>query len=138
MRPRAAFSEIISVLVLTAMVAAVAVPKGVDPDLPMNEQFLRSDLETYRGAIRAFHRHTGLFPIQLSDLATKKPPERAATAEGIVVDLPVSKFKGPYLTQVAEDPVSKKPIQYIIVRGKAIVSSSAEGTASDGSQYENW
>ncbi|HMS55352.1 MAG TPA: hypothetical protein PKA27_08105 [Fimbriimonadaceae bacterium] len=138
MRPRAAFSEVISVLVITGMVAAVAVPKGMDPDLPMNEQFLKSDLEVYRGAIQAFHRQTGLYPIQLSDLATKKPPSRAATADGIVVELPKSKFSGPYLTSVASDPVSKKPLQYIIVRGKALVSPSAEGIASDGSRYENW
>lgn len=127
--------ELLVVIVVLAVLAAIVLPKFMDSGQRSKESALKSDLKLVRNAISLFKTDTGLYPITLANLSDSVAPSQGhnGTAE---VDLTATNWHGPYLQSVANDPVSGAALTYDKTKGA--VTSSATGNGLDGSAYNTW
>ena len=125
--------ELLVVIVVLAVLAAIVLPKFMDSSARSKESSLRTDLKLIRNALSAFQADTGKYPLALADLAgTDKATVKVA--DGSVVA--ASDWHGPYLEAIPTDPIGGAAFTYDKATGK--VSSSASGNALDGSAYSAW
>ena len=68
--------ELLVVIAVLAVLAAIVLPKFVDSSRRSKEAALRSDLKLYRNAITLFHSDCGYYPKQLDDLAATSAPAK--------------------------------------------------------------
>ena len=75
-RARRAFSliELMIVIVIMAVLAAIIIPKFQDQSRRSKEAALKSDLSQVRTAIATFQADTGFYPKLLTDLAATSAP----------------------------------------------------------------
>lgn len=131
--------ELLVVIVVLAVLAAIVLPKFMDSSKRSKESALRSDLKLLRNAIGLFYTDTGAYPKQLSDLAATSAPAKGLDSSGNEVTINAADWHGPYLQEVPNDPVSGTAFTYSTTPphvGK--VTSSASGNGLDGTPYSSW
>lgn len=127
--------ELLVVIVILAVLAAIALPKFMDSSARSKESALKSDLKILRNAITLFKTDTGLYPLTLADLAAASAPAQGNNGTADTA-LTASNWHGPYLQAVPSDPVSGSAFTYTKTTG--VVVSSASGNALDGTAYSSW
>jgi len=125
--------ELLVVIVVLAVLAAIVLPKFMNSSARSKESSLRSDLKLLRSAVNAFNADTGKYPNSLADLA-ESDKTKVKIADGTVVS--PTDWHGPYVETVPTDPISGSAFTYDPAAGK--VTSSATGNALDGSAYSSW
>jgi len=139
--PKRAFTlvELLVVIIILAVLAAVVIPRFADSGLRSKESALKANLRLYRGAVEMFRNDTGAYPASLADLAATSAPASGLDASGAAKAISGADWKGPYLQRIERDPVSGNPFNYGTTSpnvGK--VTSSASGNATDGTPYSSW
>lgn len=127
--------ELLVVVVVLAVLAAIVLPKFMDSGKRSKESALRSDLKLVRNAISLFRNDTGVYPLTLDDLAATAAPAKGSDGTADVA-LTASSWHGPYLQSVPVDAVSAAALTYTKTTGTVI--SSATGNGLDGTAYSSW
>lgn len=125
--------ELLVVIVVLAVLAAIVLPKFMDSSTRSKESTLRTDLKLLRNAISVFQADIGKYPYSLADLA-ETDPSKVKDKDGNVVK--ASDWHGPYIETVPKDPISNADFNYTAATGK--VTSSATGNGLDGTAYSTW
>ena len=131
--------ELLAVLVILGVLAAIVVPKFVDAGNRSREAALKSDLTILRDAVKVFRNDTGAYPRRLNDLAATTAPASGLDKWGARQTIDSKDWMGPYIEKISNDPIAKKAFKYVTTApdvGK--VQSSATGTALDGTSYQDW
>src|SRR3989442_1565277 len=66
--------ELLIVIIIIAVLAAIAIPKFADSSKRSKEAALKADLKLYRNAIELFKADTGAYPATVADLAATSAP----------------------------------------------------------------
>ncbi|NLN79559.1 MAG: prepilin-type N-terminal cleavage/methylation domain-containing protein [Armatimonadetes bacterium] len=119
--------ELLVVIVVLAVLAAIVLPKFMDSSQRSKEASLKTDLKLVRNAVGAFQADIGKYPNGLVDL-TETDKSKVKDSTGSTVN--VSDWHGPYLESLPKDPISGADFNYVAATGK--VTSSATGKALDG------
>lgn len=127
--------ELLVVIVVIAILAAIALPKFMDSGKRSKEAALKSDLKLLRNAVTLYKTDTDLYPLTLADLAATTAPAKGndGTAD---VNLTAASWHGPYLQAVPEDPVGGAAFTYTKTTG--VISSSTAGNGLDATAYSTW
>lgn len=125
--------EVLVVIVILAVLAAIVLPRFVDAGRRSKEAALRSNLKLLRNAIALFHADTSYYPNSLADLA-ETDVSKVKVAGGAAVN--AADWRGPYIESVPTDPVSGAAFNYSASTGT--VTSSASGNGLDGTAYSSW
>ena len=131
--------ELLIVVVILAVLAAIAIPRFMDSGQRSKEASLRGNLKLCRNAIELFHNDTSAWPSALSDLPGTAAPAAGKDSAGAAKSITAADYKGPYLQSVPTDPVSGAALTYSTTSptvGK--VTSSAAGNGLDGTAYSGW
>jgi general secretion pathway protein G len=131
--------ELLIVIIVIAVLAAIALPRFINSGLRSKEASLKADLKLYRNAIQLFTNDTGATPATLADLAATAAPASGLDQAGAVKTISAADWKGPYIDQVMNDPVGGSAFTYAVTSpnvGK--VNSSASGNGTDGTAYSTW
>ena len=130
--------ELLIVIIIIAVIAAIAIPKFTNASLRSKESALKGELKLLRDGAELFKNDCGGYPVNLSDLALTTAPTNYESSAGAAVSIPSGAWKGPYVTNVDNDPVSNTAFRYTNTTG-AILNSTSDGTtASDGTTYASW
>lgn len=133
--------ELLIVVVIIAVLAAIAIPKFSDSITRSREASLRAELKLVRQAIEVFKSDTGVYPLTLSDLTlpATSPPDHGKNTSGALTAFSSALYKGPYLSTVYNNPVDGSALNYNSVTpptvGRVYPNS---GTATDGTNYSTW
>ncbi len=131
--------ELLIVIVIIAVLAAIAIPKFSNSNLRSRESSLKSDLKICRDAVQNFYTDTTYYPSTLAALAATSAPATGKDSSGADQTITASNWHGPYLQSVPNDPVSGSAFTYSTASGTVgNVTSSASGNASDGTAYSSW
>lgn len=132
--------ELMVVMVILAVLAAIVLPKFYDQKLHSKEAVLRDHLWQIRGAITRFQYDTGAYPAVLSDLSVSAAPANGLDSSGNTKAITASDWHGPYIVgSVPNDPVSKSAFAYTVTGSTTgTLSSSASGSGLDGTAYSTW
>jgi type II secretion system protein G len=131
--------EVLVVVVVIAILAAVVLPKFVNSGLRSKESALKSDLKLCRNAVEMFHNDCDAWPASLADLAATSAPANGVDDSGNSKAIIASNWKGPYLAAVENDPVSGSALTYSKTSGSVgKVSASATGNDSAGTAYSSY
>lgn len=131
--------ELLIVIIVIAVLAAIALPKFINSGTRSKEASLKSDLKIYRNAVGLFLNDTGAYPANLAALAATSAPASGLDAAGAAKTIVATDWKGPYIDAIMTDPVSGNAFTYGTTSpnvGK--VTSSASGNATDGTAYSSW
>jgi general secretion pathway protein G len=131
--------ELLIVIVIIAVLAAIAIPRFMDAGTRSKEASLKGDLKILRDGVELFHNDTGAWPAALSDLEATTAPASGKDSAGGAKAITAADFKGPYMQAVPTDPIAGAAFTYSVTSptvGK--VTSSASGNALDGSAYSSW
>ena len=132
-----ALVNIIISLGITALVISGAVVGVRRHGASAREDQLRRDLTAVRTAVEEFREDTGLWPLVLTDLAVKAAPATGKNNSGATVALEARNWRGPYISVIPLDPISRVSFGYS-PGPSGWVSSSATGTDSRGVAYLNY
>lgn len=138
--------ELLVVIVILAVVAAIAIPKINNGSAKSKEAQLASNLKLVRQSIQNFYVDTGAYPMSLSDLARPTAPAQVtsstypASRQAYPAGVP---WQGPYLDKVPTCPISKSDFQVTTVAGPGNtliygVRSTSTETGSNGTAYNTW
>lgn len=131
--------ELLVVIVVLAVLAAVVLPKFVNSGQRSKEAALKADLKLVRNAVALFKTDTAAYPSSLADLAATSAPANGIDSAGNSKAITASDWHGPYLEAVPNDPVSGSAFTYTSSgAGVGGVKSSATGNGLDGSAYSSW
>lgn len=98
MRPRAfTLVELLIVIIVIAVLAAIAIPKIGDRWRYASEQRWKVQLNLRRKAIERFRADTGLWPTTRNAVANTTAPATGLDDLGNTVPIPPSTWNGPYL-----------------------------------------
>jgi type II secretion system protein G len=131
--------ELLIVIIIIAVLAAIAIPKFANSSLRSKESALRSNLKISRDAIDIFRTDTGAFPAAMADLAVTAAPASGLDATGGVKAITATDWRGPYVQAVPNDPTNSGTLGYVTTgatTGK--VTASNPGNALDGTAYSTW
>src|SRR5687768_3682199 len=106
--------ELLIVIIIIAVLAAVVVPKFANSSIRSKEASLRADLKTVRNAINLFHADTGSYPFALADLTVDTAPPKGKLKDGNDKNIVPGDFRGPYIEQIKNNPVSGAAYNYSI------------------------
>lgn len=120
--------ELLVVIVVLAVLAAIVLPKFVGASQRSREAALRADLKLLRNAIAAFNADTAVYPASLADLAATSAPASGKTAAGTDQNITASDWHGPYIEEVPTDPINGAAFSYSTAAGTVgKVTSTATG-----------
>jgi general secretion pathway protein G len=131
--------ELLIVIIVIAVLAAIALPRFINSGLRSKESSLKADLRHQRNAVLLFSNDCGAYPATLADLTVLAAPANGLDSAGASKAINAGNWHGPYLDSLINDPVSGSAFNYGVTSpnvGK--VTSSAAGTATDGTTYSNW
>jgi general secretion pathway protein G len=127
--------ELLIVIVIIAVLAAIAIPKFSNS----NQRSRESSLKSERDAVQNYYTDTTYYPATLADLAATTAPGTGLDSAGASQTITSSNWHGPYLQSVPTDPVSGAALTYSTTSPTVgSVTSSATGNASDGTAYSSW
>src|SRR5690348_566110 len=92
--------ELLIVIIVIAVLAAIALPRFINSGLRSKESSLKADLKLYRNAIQTYSNDTGAYPATLSDLAATSAPASGLDSTGAVKSIVASSWKGPYIDTI--------------------------------------
>ena len=133
--------ELLIVIIIIAVLAAVAIPKFASSSGRSKDSSLKSNLKIVRNAIEMFRADTGLTPATLADLAaTTAPSGGGLNNSATATPFPTGSFRGPYIQAVPVDPVSGTSLTYTVTAGASFgkVAPSATGNDTDGNAYTGY
>jgi type II secretion system protein G len=158
--------ELIVVILIVAVLAAVAIPKFVASKRQAQDAVLKRDLDIVRTAVDRYFADTGMYPQRLSRLNDLSSEYSTAAVPALKTDgtwgsFIKSQYKGPYLsmdvahrtlssqpnplggtftnsTKIPVDPISKLPYTYVFSAGRVRVGSSATGNDAKGVPYSSY
>jgi general secretion pathway protein G len=138
---RAAFTlvELLIVIIIIAVLAAIAIPKFANSSTRSKESALRAELSLLRNAVELFKNDCGSYPSALADLAGTSAPANGKDSAGANKAITAGDYKGPYISKLNNDPVSGAAFTYSVTSptvGK--ISSSASGNDSDGNAFSGY
>jgi general secretion pathway protein G len=119
--------ELMIVMVIIGVLAAIAVPSFIQHVRSANEAVLREDLHTLRNAIDSYTVDKQKAPQTLDDLV-----------------------QAGYLKSIPKDPITKRNDTWVVAQSDTLMSldqtqsgiddvhSGAQATASDGTAYSTW
>jgi general secretion pathway protein G len=126
--------ELLIVIIIIAVLAAIAIPKFANSSTRSKEAALKADLKLYRNAIELFKADTGVYPATIADLAATSAPANGVDATtGTSKAITAADWKGPYLQAVETDPISGNSFTYSTTAGTV-----GAVTSSAGSPYTTW
>lgn len=131
--------ELLIVIIVIAVLAAIALPRFINSGLRSKEASLKSDLKIYRNGVQLFLNDTGAYPATLAAMSATSAPASGLDSAGAVKTIVATDWKGPYIDSIMTDPVSSNAFTYAVTSpnvGK--VTSSAAGNATDGTAYSSW
>ncbi len=131
--------ELLVVIVVLAVLAAIVLPKFMDSSTRSRESALMSDLKLLRNAVATFQTDTGTYPATMAGLAATSAPATGLDKAGVAANITATDWHGPYVQSVPNDPVSGNAFTYATASpnvGK--VTSSATGNGLDGTAYSGW
>lgn len=112
-------AELLVVLLIVGLLAAIAVPNISGTIERAREAALREDLSVMRRALDSYFADTGAYPASLNDLVEKR-----------------------YLRDIPADPIAGRDKGWEVEQaregGISDVRSAADGTGSDGVPYGEW
>ena len=134
--------ELVIVMAVIIILAAIAIPIGLNAQREAKEAKLRAELRELRNAINRFVAECGGYPEKLEDLMADDPPRACRSLEdGSRMPINPRDFRGPYLytpdEQFPKDPITGKQL-WSYNRRTGHVSSRAPGAAVDGTLYGDW
>ncbi len=158
--------ELLIVIIIIAVLAAIAIPKVTQHGRRSKESSLRYNLKLMRSAVDRFYADTGYYPQRMSwlnDFPNEVMPTFPVLKEdGTEVNISGTLYQGPYVTddigngsftsqpnpkggifthsalRIPEDPVSRLPYKCSLVGRKFVVNSSAAGNDSMGVPYSSY
>ena len=142
MRGRKGFTliEVLIVIVVIALLAAIVVPRLLGAGREAREASLRAHLQEIRNALGQFQAQCGDYPAALADIMATSSPASGGT--GVMIN--PADWKGPYLTTPGGD-LPNNPVTGSNVEGTDWVYDkttgavhAATGTAKDGTDYATW
>jgi general secretion pathway protein G len=142
MKRRSGFTliEVLIVIVVIAILAAIVVPRLLGAGREAREASLRAHLQEMRNAIGLFQAQCGDYPAALTDIMATTAP--ATGGNGVTIN--AVDFRGPYLT-TADGNLPDNPITGANVAGTDWTYTATTGavkaktgTAVDGTNYSNW
>ena len=138
-RPGFTLVELLIVIIVIAVLAAIAIPKFVNSSARSKEASLHADLKLVRNAVELFHNDTGGYPALLSDLSATTAPASGKDSTGAAYSIVATNWKGPYVATVPTDPVSTTALTYSITSPTVgQVNASATGSDSSGVAFSTY
>lgn len=132
--------EVLIVIVVIAILAAIIVPRVWINKRAKSEATLRVCLQEMRNAIGLFYAQCGDYPSQLYDLVADTPPMIGGNGKQINHD----DFRGPYMGTeypwLPINPITGGNVEGVdwIYNPKTGEVRAKSGTALDGSDYDEW
>ncbi len=131
--------ELLIVIVVLAVLAAIVIPKFNDSGTRGRESSLRANLKVVRNAVELFKTDTGSYPAALTDLAATTAPANGKDSTGTQKSITAADYKGPYVAEVPNDTISGSAMTYSVTSGSVgKVSSSATGNDTAGVAYSTY
>lgn len=138
--------ELLIVIVIVAVLAAIAIPKISTATRRSHETHLRAKLRSIRTAIERVKADTGLIPRNLGQLDDSTAPSELLNAQGNVTAPPAGTWAGPYIepTTIGLDPSDPTKLKDPVCGGTFGYSSNgkvtpcATGRALDGTDMSSW
>jgi general secretion pathway protein G len=135
--------EVLIVIVVIAILAAIVVPRLLGAGRQARETSLRGHLHELRNSLGLFQAHLGCYPQNLEDLMASSPPAQGILEDGTTtVDIVQADWQGPYLTtpdgQLPVDPITGERDWVYDVTDPGLVHSAATGNGLDGTAYSTW
>lgn len=130
--------ELLIVIIIIAVLAAIAIPKFSNSSLRSKESALKGNLKITRDAVDLFKADTGAFPAGLTDLAATTAPTAGLDSTGTTKNITAGDFRGPYVQAVPKDIDGTSDFTYSTASGSVGKITAASGTSSDGSNYNTW
>ncbi len=140
-RARKAFSliELMIVIVIMAVLAAVIIPRFSDHSRRGTEAGLRHDLSQLRTAIATYQADTGFYPRSLADLAATSPAAQGYDSSGALQNINPSDWHGSYVGAVPNDPTTGSAFTYSITPPNVgAVTSSNSGNDLTGVAFSTY
>jgi general secretion pathway protein G len=124
--------ELIVVMAIIGILAAIAVPAMKDAPQRARESALKEDLFTLRSCLDQFHADRGRFPSSLDELVSM------GYLRSVPVD-PMTRSKDTWVVVYEEAPTDQDEGQQTAGPGIIDVHSGSDQTALDGtSKYSDW
>lgn len=123
--------EVLLLVVVLAVLAAIVLPKFVDSGRQSREAALHNDLKLLRNAISLFHADTGYYPTKLADLTATSAPTRGLDSAGKQREIAANDWHGPYIEILPEYPFAGKNWEYSTSRPKV-------GQLNAAAPYDAW
>ena len=131
--------ELLVVIVVLAVLAAIVLPKFADSGKRSKESALKSDLKLYRNAITLFKNDTGYYPTSLAALASTDTVTTGLDDAGATKTFSGSDWHGPYVQTAEKDPITGADFTYVTSgTGVGTVKSASTTTGLDGTAYSTW
>ena len=129
--------ELLIVIIIIAVLAAIAIPKFSNSSTRSKESSLRANLKLVRNAIDLFRADTNAYPADMAGLTTSTTSGLNTAAAKCTIA--ATDWRGPYLQTVPVDPVSGSQMTYgTTATDVGTVKSSATGNGLDGTAYSTW
>jgi general secretion pathway protein G len=138
-RPGFTLVELLIVIIVIAVLAAIAIPKFVNSSARSKESSLHADLKLVRNAVALFQNDTGYYPATLSDIAAITAPANGKDSTGTSQTILSSNWKGPYIATLPTDPVSGNALTYSTTSPTVgQINSSMAGSDSGGTLFSTY
>lgn len=131
--------ELLIVIVVLAVLAAIVIPKFGDSSTRSRESSLRANLQVVRNAVELFKTDTGAYPAAITDLAVTTAPTSGKDTAGNTKAITATDYHGPYVPAVPNDPIANAAFTYSVASptvGK--VTSSATGNDTNNVAYSTY
>ena len=131
--------ELMIVIVIMAVLAAVVIPRFVDHSRRGQQTGLRHDLSQLRTAVATFQADTGYYPATLADLAATAAPAQGYDSTGTLQNIAPSEWHGPYIGSLPIDPIAGAPFVYTVTPpGVGTVATTATGNDIAGAPFSTY
>jgi general secretion pathway protein G len=131
--------ELLIVIVIIAVLAAIALPRFMDSGQRSKEASLKANLKLIRNGLELFKNDTGAWPATLNDLTVTTAPASGKDNAGAAKTISAPDFKGPYIRSIPNDPIANAAFTYSVTSPSVgSVTSSASGNGLDGTAYSSW
>ena len=110
--PRRGFTliETLIVVLVIAILSLIVIPRLLGAGRRAKESAVRSDLRRIRTALALCKAHTGLHPVQVTDLTSAAAPATGVRDDGSTESLDASMWQGPYVSNpdgsMVRDPLT--------------------------------
>ena len=123
--------EILLLVVVLAVLAAIVLPKFADSGRRSREAALHNDLKLLRNAISLFQADTGYYPAKLADLTATSAPAVGLDRTGKQRKIAASAWHGPYIELIPSYHFPGKNWEYS-------TSKPTVGQVKAAAPYDTW